>query len=150
MHLCNAKLRKIVNLLDYETEITKCVLKVLPDALVEVRSSFFVVMTEFEQTNGEARKIGKLMGQTLLGTYYTKEHFYRNSSDNTPARSGKIFIEVRNPKTKITIDDETAEREIETALAEMSEDKPVHEQCNYSDIPIAQLEHEAPPPCQCA
>ena len=149
MHLCDARLRAVVNLLNYEAEITKCILKVLPDALVEVRKSFFVVMTDKPQSNGDARKIGKLMGQTDLGDY-TREHFYTSGYDNTKARSGKIFIEARTPKGKITVDEAQEEREIEAALSEMSEDRPVHEQRTFTDIPDEQLEREAPPPsCEC-
>ena len=146
MHLCNAQLRAIVNLLDYEWEITKCILKILPDALVEVKKSFFAVMTAEPQTDGEARRIGKLMGQTTLGVY-TREHFYKSGYDDSLSRSGKIFIEARNPKGKIRIDE--AQIEINAALAEMSEDRPVQEQRVFADISIEQLEREAPPLCEC-
>ena len=148
MHLCSATARKILDLREFAATIERCVLKVLPKALVEVRKTFFVVMTEDPQYHGTARKIGKLMGQTRLGVF-TRHHFYKNSIDGSPARSGKIFIEVKKPKGRITIDEAQEQAEIDSVLAEMSEDRPVHEQRPFADIPDEQLEREAPPCCEC-
>ena len=148
MHLCDASLRPCVNLVSYAWEIERCVLKVLPKALVEVGRTSFLVMTDYPQTHGEARKIGFLMGKTRLGKL-TRHHYYRNRSDDSPARSGKIFIEVRNPKGLAIIDEAQEQAEIEAALAEMDENRTVHEPIPFADIPIEQLERDAPPACEC-
>lgn len=86
-HLFNAPNRKATDLRDYEVYIWKCVKKVMPNAEVEVHKHYFLVLSEFQQTNNEARRIGKLMGKTPLGKL-TVEHFYESSHDKTTARSG--------------------------------------------------------------
>ena len=160
MQLCDTAHRASTDLRNYALDIEKCIYKVMSDVAVEVSEKYFTIMSDYEQTTPEAVSIGVLMGKTDLGKL-CKTHYYKNGIDGSLRVSNKIFIEVRKPKGKIIIDDGTKEREIEAVLAEMSEERPVHEQRNFSDIPIEELELEAPPsscecwdcdqePCQCA
>lgn len=107
-HLFNAANRKHTDLRDYEAHIWKSIKKVMPDAEIEVNKRYFLVLSDEQQTNAEARRIGKLMGQTPLGKL-TTEHFYENKTDNSIGRSGKLFVEAKNINVNVSVDDDDSD-----------------------------------------
>ena len=114
-----------------------------------VHQKHFTIISEEPQTYSEAVAIGKQIGQTRLGVF-TKTHIYKRGPDKKVGVSNKIFIELRKPKGNITVDDNGETKELLDVLADMSEERPVHEPRTFADIPDEQLEHEAPPPsCEC-
>ena len=149
MHLCSTTARKIVDLRDYRYAIEKAVFRVMPNARLDVHQQHFTIISVKPQTYSDAVAIGKLIGQTRLGVF-TKTHIYTRHSNGKVGVSNKIFIEMRKPKGKITVDNDGETKELLDTLADMSEDSPVHEQRTFADIPDEQLEREAPPPsCKC-
>ena len=103
MQLCDTEARSRVDLRDFKEINEKCVRQSMLVYDVEVHEKYFNIISRQPQTKKEAVKIGIRMGQTRLGTF-AKTHIYTKSRDGSVGISNKIFIEVKKPKGKITID----------------------------------------------